>query len=48
MAEWLAPLSEYKGVVTAKLKGGPIWRMVALGNDWAVLALHCIYTAEMN
>lgn len=48
MAEWLPPLSEHKGVVTAKLKGGPIWRMVAISNDWSLLALYCIYSAEMD
>lgn len=48
MAEWLAPFSEHKGVVTAELKSGPILRKVAISNDWSVLALHCIYTAEMD
>lgn len=48
MAEWLASLSEHKGVVIAKLKGGPIWRMVAISNGWSVLDLHYFYTVEID
>lgn len=43
-----APLSEHKGVVTAKLEGGPIWRMVAISSGWRyILDIH-IEKTDLN